>query len=121
MSLSNRSGAPKKSPMAAFLRILALVAVLLMPLGMAPATAAPTPAQHHQMAMPMEHCPDQAPGHDRKAGFAECTMACSAALPAIGPVADRTPLLVCAPSEAAAAQILRGLHLDPVTPPPKRS
>ena len=34
MSLSNRFAAPKKSPMAALLRILARVAVLLMP-GMA--------------------------------------------------------------------------------------
>ena len=109
--------------MAAFLRLLALVAVLLMPLAMQPAVAAaaPAPAQHQQMAMPMEHCPEQAPGHDRKGGFAECTMACSAALPAAGPVADRSRVVVCAPSVAAAAQMLRGLHPDTVTPPPKRS
>jgi hypothetical protein len=48
-------------------------------------------------------------------------MACSAALPAVDRPAERPLLLVCAPTEAAAVQILRGLHPDTVTPPPKGS
>lgn len=101
------------------LRALALFAVLLMPLGM-PATAAPAPSADGHTTMPMQHCPDEGSTHG-KGGFAECTMACSAALPAIEPAGDRPLLLVCAPSEAAAVRILRGLHPDTVTPPPKRS
>ena len=106
--------------MAALFRLLALVAVLLMPLAMQPAAAAPAP-QQHQMSAPMEHCPEQAPDHDRQGGFADCTMACSAALPAAASAADRARVLICAPSEATAAHMLRGLHPDTVTPPPKRS
>lgn len=106
--------------MAALLRIVTLLAVLLLPLGMQPAAAAPAPREHHA-SMAMQHCPEQPPGHDKKAGFAECTMACSAALPASDIPGDRPLLLVCAPSGAAATEILRGLHPETLTPPPKRS
>jgi hypothetical protein len=103
-----------------FAKLLTLIAVLLMPFGM---SAAPAASAHHESAasMPMQHCPEPAPNHGRKAGFAECTMACSAALPAVDRPAERPLLLVCAPTEAAAVQILRGLHPDTVTPPPKGS
>lgn len=104
--------------MAALCRLVALIAVLVMPLGMPPAAAAP--AQHHA-TMPMQHCPDQAPGHDLKGGFAECTMACSAALPAADLPREERRWTSCAPAEAAAARILDGLHPDTATPPPKRS
>ena len=100
-------------------KTLLLLAVLLMPLGMQPAAAAP--AVHDMASMPIQHCPEQAPAHDSNAGFVQCTMACSAALPAvdIGPAGPH--LIVCAPTEAAAVRQLRGLHPDTATPPPKRS
>jgi hypothetical protein len=108
-------------PMALMLsRLMLLVAVLLMPLGMSPAAAAPV---HHDMAagMPMGHCPDQAPGDDKKSGFAECTMACAAALPAVeAPPAE----LAIVPAELprlALTDRLHGLHPETATPPPRAS
>ena len=95
-----------------------LLAVLLMPFGMTtPAAAA---VRHAPTAMPMRHCPEQSPSQS-KAGFIECTMACSAAVLAasFGP---REPLaIVCSPDEPAIAQRLHGLHPETATPPPKRS
>jgi hypothetical protein len=99
-------------------KLLALLAVLLMPLGMQPAVAAP--ARHHA-ALPMQHCPEQTPGHDVKGGLAECTMACSAALPAADLASEQPGLLPCVPTEAAAAAVLHGRHPDPATPPPRLS
>ena len=99
-------------------RILALVAVLLMPLGMfAPAAAA------HQAfaAMPMEHCPDQSPHKDMKSSFAECTMACSAALPAMDGSAAQVRIIACVPIDCPAAKTLTGVVPEIATPPPKRS
>ncbi len=101
-------------------KLLAILAVLIMPLGMQSAAA----ATHHDMSaatMPMEHCPEQAPRQDSKGGFVECTMACSAALPA----ADLSPMkpmpVAYSPIEPAATQMLLGLHPDTATPPPKYS
>jgi hypothetical protein len=98
-------------------RLLVLVAMLLMPLGMA---SAPAAAQHHAaMAMDMQHCPDPAPVHKDKGGIAVCTMACASALPALD-VAQREPV---APREELVAvhavQALDGLHPETATPPPK--
>ena len=101
-------------------KLLMLVAVLLMPLGMAPASAA---VAHPLMAMdmPMGHCPDQSPRHDAKGGIAECTMACAGTLPAAD-LADNEPLPIArAPVPPVAVQRLQGLHPDTATPPPKRS
>ena len=101
-------------------RLFVLLAVLLMPFGMA--TAA-TPA-HHERAMagmPMEHCPDQVPRHDMKGGLAVCTMACSAALPAADFTrSDVAPLasVALAPSPIA---FLNGIHPETATPPPRIS
>lgn len=105
--------------MALVWKLLTLIAVLAMPLGMTAAPAATM--QHHAVSMPMQHCPEQAPGHDSKGAFAECTMACSAALP----VADRSreqPLAVGAePAPPVAMKQLHGLHPETATPPPKLS
>lgn len=100
------------------LKLVALIAVLLMPLGMQPASAAPA---QHLVSMPMEHCPEQGPKHSNRAGFMECAMACSAALPASEFASEQPMPIVCAPTESEAAQILHGLHPDTATPPPKRS
>lgn len=99
-------------------KLLILVAVLLMPIGMAPAVASAT---HPAAGVAMQHCPGPAPNHDMKGGLGECTMACAAALPA----ADLSPqaplMIVCEPVFPAGAEPLRGFHPDTATPPPKRS
>jgi len=100
-------------------RLALLIAVLLMPLGMTPAPAA---AHEHAMAsMPMGHCDDGAAKHQSKAGLAECTMACSAALPAADLPRDGAPMIVCMPVRPVTAHVLHGLHPETATPPPKRS
>jgi hypothetical protein len=100
--------------------LLVLVAVLLLPLGMTPAAAAPV--THQDMAsMPMGHCPDQGSHHESKGGIAECTMACAGALPAAEFRRDGPVLTTRAPTEVQAVRQLRGLHPETATPPPKIS
>jgi len=103
----------------AIIKLALLLSVLLMPFGMAPVAAS---GPHQAMAgMPMGHCPDPSSGHDKKAGIAECTMVCAAALPVAVRAADE-PLEVAGASEVSASpQALRGLHPDTATPPPKFS
>ena len=105
--------------MALVWKLLTLIAVLLMPLGMTAAPAATM--QHHTASMPMQHCPDQTPNRETKGAFAECTMACSAALPAIDTAQNEAILTTTAPIEADAVHQLHGLHPDTATPPPKLS
>ena len=112
----NRYGPRMRSVL---LRLVAILAVLIAPLGM-PAAAA-GPVAHHSASMPMQHCPDQSPAQSGKAGFAECTMACSAALPAAEPTQGELTLMPCAPVEADPVAQLHGLHPDTATPPPKLS
>lgn len=108
--------------MATVWKLLALIAVLLLPLGMTTAPAAAATTDHGAMAsMPMKHCPEQSPVHGGKAGFTECTMACSAALPASDLPRDRPLLIACLPVETEAAHVLHGVHPDTATPPPKRA
>ena len=99
--------------------LLVLIAVLLMPLGMQPAPAAPV--VHHASAMPTQHCPDQPSKHDGKGTLAECTMVCSSALPAADLPRPQPLLLACSPEISGLTEILRGLHPETATPPPKRS
>ena len=101
-------------------RLLLVFAVLLMPLGMAPA-AASGPSHHASASMPMGHCDQDAPKQHGDKGISECTMACSAALPAAAAARDAPLMILCLPAEPAAAEILHGLQPDPATPPPKRS
>lgn len=99
-------------------RIVLLAAVLLMPLGMTPSAAT---AAHHTMApgMPMEHCPDQSPGHDSKGALAQCTMACAAAVPASTASAEEPHLAAAETGVPALTQRLDGLHPETATPPPR--
>ena len=104
------------------LQILTLVAVMLMPFGMAEAVSAVSSAQHHDMAgMPMGHCPDEQPQPDVQPGIAACTMVCSAALPAGQEVRPEPAMIVCSPEIASPARHLRGLNPETADPPPKRS
>lgn len=100
-------------------KLLVLIAVLLMPLGMQPAAAAASHRHAQAGSMPMRHCPEQAPRDHSRGGFAECTMACSAALPAVDLAPEERPVVAAAPSESAALPILHGLHPDTATPPPR--
>jgi hypothetical protein len=102
-------------------RLTLLMAVLLMPFGMA---SAPASSMHHAMgaSMPMQHCPDeQAPSNHSKATFVECTMACSSALPATEAPPHEPPILVCTPVHPATVQRLTSLHPETATPPPRHS
>jgi hypothetical protein len=99
-------------------RLLALVAVLLMPFGMAPVSSA---ARHEHSASMNSHCPQQAPKQAGKAAFAECTMACSAALPATELPREHPLLINCMPVGPSTAKALQGLHPETATPPPKMS
>jgi hypothetical protein len=100
-------------------KLLLLAALLLMPLGMGTAPAAPhaTPSA----TMPMQHCPDQPASNDAKPGIPQCMMVCSAALPAVDAPAAEPHIIVCLPEQPARADVLRGLHPETATPPPKRS
>ena len=101
-------------------KLLVLLAVLLMPLGMA--TAA-TSAHHEQSAggVPVQHCPDGAPHHDMKGGLAACTMACSAALPAADLSRSEPAAAAYVPVAPSVTTSLHGIHPDTATPPPKVS
>jgi hypothetical protein len=108
--------------MTAVWKLLALLAVLVMPLGMTPAAAVPA---HHAIAsqtMPVGHCPDQDSSHHQmKGGIAECTMACAAALPAAELARHDAVTIMGLPAEPAIALRLHGLHPETATPPPKRA
>jgi hypothetical protein len=100
-------------------RSLLLLAMLLMPFGMVPAAAAA--GHQYGASMPMQHCPEQGPNDAPNGASPECTMACSAALPAAE--FDRgMPLLIGSlPNGPAVAVALVGLRPDTATPPPRTS
>lgn len=102
-------------------KFLLVVAVVLMPFGMASARASAD--QHHSMSasMPVQHCPEQGSKHDMTGGFADCAMACSAALPAADSLQENQLLIARQDILPAAVRSLRGLHPETATPPPKRS
>ena len=98
------------------LRMILMLAILLMPLGMQPASAAT-----HPTAMPMSHCPEQGTHHSSKDAVGGCTMACSAALPASETAADELMPPTRLPLFAAKPHALVGLHAEIATPPPRLS
>jgi len=105
--------------MRALMKLIVLLSVLLLPLGMTPVAATAT---HHQMAsMPMQHCPEQDSSHHSKLAFAECTMACSAALPAFDRCAEPPLVIARERLRPALARHLSDLHPDIATPPPRHS
>lgn len=119
MSLPATIGKPNPRLMAFALRFVALIAVLLMPFGM---SAAPAADHHQAMAgTSMPHCPEQQPSPQSKGFLGECTMACSAALPAadVAPMSSRP---VARPSfEPRLAPALSSIELEIATPPPRLS
>ena len=104
----------------AVLHLLALVAMLLMPLQMSATPA----AQHQERAattMPMQHCPDSGQKPHSNGATGECTAACSAALPAAFLSDEQPPRIAASPVLPKARPVLAGLHPETATPPPKLS
>lgn len=106
-------------------RLILALAVMVMPFGMGQAAAAPvTGMAGHSMTAIMagsglNHCP----GHSSSSakGLAgDCTMACSAALPA-APLASHGPPVPFAASHGlpSISARLHGLVLEIATPPPR--
>ena len=99
-------------------KLLVLLAVLIMPLGMATAGTG-TPAPDHSAAMDMSHCTESAPPTDVEPGIAACNMVCAAALPAIAPRAPE-PRMAAAPAQPPLAlDIPAEILLETATPPPR--
>lgn len=105
--------------MAAFLfRLLALVAMMLMPLGMnGAAVAAPAAA-----ASEATHCGghEQEPSEAPASADHEGCLAC-AALPALGHDAEAEALRSALPLLISAAHIFHGIEPEIATPPPRRA
>jgi hypothetical protein len=73
------------------------------------------------MAMPMEHCPDQPARQAAQMGIGACTMACAGALPAVDLSRAGVPPIASSPDFPAAAERLEGHQPDIATPPPRHS
>ena len=98
-------------------RLALLLALLLMPLGMAPlASAAASSAGHHQA---MGDCPDDGSSQPGNDGIAECAMACAGALPAAEPAGRGLLPTQHQRMRMTASHQLHGLHPETATPPPK--
>lgn len=104
---------------AAFFRLLTMLALVLMPFGMASAPAAqPMPADHAMAAT--GHCDEQsdqekAPSHS--SNQMHCAMC--AALPASEPPAPIAGFLPTAPRIIATVAPFNGIELEIATPPPR--
>jgi hypothetical protein len=100
-------------------RLLLLLAVLLMPLGMTPATAA-----DHHMTMASagdDHCPDRQSQHRHRDGPAMCSMACASALPAEDIAQADTIIASRDVLIPVVGRRLHGVLLEIATPPPRLS
>lgn len=114
---------PYGAPMtAAVLRLLALLALVIMPLGMAAAPALAQPA-HHAMAadhaMPAGHCgEEQAPGKAPAPAKMDCTAACTALPASTNPVVQPA-IKPKAPRTISIAAPFSGIDPEIATPPPR--
>lgn len=106
-------------------RMILALAVMVMPFGMGQAAAAPVTAMAgHSMTAIMagpglNHCPGHS-SNSAKGLAGDCTMACSAALPA-APLARHGPPVPFAASHGrpSISARLPGLVLEIATPPPR--
>ena len=98
-------------------KFLLLLAVLLMPFGMTPATAGAGKVP----ATAMRHCSERGDAHHGKSGISECTMACAAALPASIVHPTEPPKLTASPHAVAPVKLLENVCPDTRTPPPRQS
>ena len=118
-AIADQGGRPYLAWVAAALRLFTLLAMLMMPFGMAAAEAAPAGQHHSASGAQTEHCPENQPGGDLPGAVADCAMPCSSALPAadVTPVKPEPP--VRGPSEPRLQVALAGIELEIATPPPK--
>ena len=107
---------------AALLRLLALVALVLMPLGMAgaPAVAQQMPMDHAAMAMGAGHCDEQPEQDKAPPSKMDCAAMCTA-LPAADAPAPAPRLRLAAPRAVAIAVPFAGIEPELATPPPRRT
>jgi hypothetical protein len=99
---------------ATLLRFLALIAVMLMPFGMAAAPAAAHPAP----VVTGEHCADHQQAPAKQA--IDCTLVC-AALPATENPEHLAPSVPQGPRAIAFVDSFNGIDPEIATPPPKHS
>ena len=104
----------------ALLRLITLLALVLMPFGMAsaPAVAQPLPASH--VMAQADHCDEQS-DHGKAPAYSSRQVHCAmcAALPASEPPTPIAGLRPTAPRIATASPP-RGIELEIATPPPRR-
>lgn len=99
-------------------RLLMLLAVLILPFGMAPAASAALSGDQHS-ASGMSHCPDQPGKHQHDQGLASCSMACASALPAQDLPRDDVLVKRERVRFAFVRYSLNGIQPEIATPPPK--
>jgi hypothetical protein len=105
----------------AIFRLLALIAIALMPLGMAgPAMAQPISADHSALAMQMGHCNEQPTKEKTPApSKMDCTAMCTA-LPAADSLLPAETIRPLALLTAAIAAPFTGIEPEIATPPPRQ-
>lgn len=119
-----KASSPYGAPMvAAIFRLLALVALVIMPLGMT-ATPALAHSENHSMpmdhSMPAGHCDDQqAPEKAPAPAKMDCTAACTA-LPATSGPALAPGFKPKAPRTVSIETPFEGTEPEILTPPPRR-
>ena len=104
----------------ALMKLLALVALVLMPLGMGGAPAVAQPAPDGRAVMAMGHCDEQ---QEREKAPASKKMDCAAACTAIPADAAAEPAAILkpkAPRTIALVAPFTGVVLEIATPPPRQ-
>ena len=107
--------------MTALIRLLTFLSVLLMPLDVGAAPAAPAEAHHATAAMQYDHCADERPEDGSGTVGHQCTMPCSVALPAADLATIELEAMARTPVEPSVNRTLAGVELEIATPPPKLS
>jgi hypothetical protein len=121
--IAGQGGGPYGAAMAAaVLRLLALVALVLMPLGMAgaPAIAQQMPMDHAAMAMGGGHCDEQPEQDKAPASKMDCAAMCTA-LPAADAPAPAPRLKLAAPLTITIVVPFAGIEPEIATPPPRQA
>ena len=105
--------------MASLARLLALLAFVLMPMGM---SSAPAAGSSHAMQMAgMSGCDEHpAPPQDEARHGMDCAAACSMMVPQVTALDDPVALHPLPADWPAIAAVL-GLHPEAATPPPRRA
>jgi hypothetical protein len=104
-------------PAAFLMKILAVLGLLLMPMGMAGGASA---MPHHQASAAGSGACDEAPAPHAPtpAKSADCAMACSA-LPTDAPRPVEKPQLASVPERPAASAAIDGIQPEAAIPPPR--